>query len=458
MKRNIKFIAGSINVVILFVLTFIIYFNVTLPNDYTIVKGEINTIKGNKNVTIDVNNLISDNNLELENLYVREKSHNKFRGINDINEQMKIKTICTNLNTQDHDSQDDPVEFGVSGLDDFEQASTGDDFETFLRAYNIFPIKQVHVHTVDKMEVYPCGIPFGIKMFTKGVMVVGMGEVEKGVAPSRDAGLKLGDMIISINNTVVYNNDDVARILNNSQGNEVLVKVIRNDMEHLLRLTPYRSQLEEAYKAGMWVRNSTAGIGTLTFYREDGFFGGLGHPVCDVDTGQIMPLLSGEIIGVNISGITKGEIGYPGELKGEFTESKNLGLLTKNTVSGVYGRLTDMSVLGRSKKIPVAMRQEIKEGPAKILSTIEGTEPKYYDVMIQRINYNNANPCKNMIVRITDKELIEKTGGIVQGMSGSPIIQNGKMVGAITHVFVNQPLKGYAIFAENMFDKIPQIN
>lgn len=457
MKRNIKFIAGSINVVILFVLTFIIYLNITLPNNYTIVKGEVNTIKGNKNVTIDVNNVNSKDHLKSD-LYVKEKSHNRFRGINDLSELMKIETICTNLNTQEQEFQDEQIEFGISDMDDFEQASTGDDFETFLRAYNIFPIKQVHVHTVDKMEVYPCGIPFGIKMFTKGVMVVGMGEVEKGVAPSKEAGLKLGDMIISINDTVVNSNDDVARILNNSQGNEVLVKVIREDMERLLKLTPYKSRIEETYKAGMWVRNSTAGIGTLTFYREDGFFGGLGHPVCDVDTGQIMPLLSGEIIGVKISGITKGEIGYPGELKGEFTEGKNLGLLTKNTISGVYGRLTDMSEIRKTKKIPVAMRQEIKEGPAKILSTIEGKEPRYYEVMIQRINYNDNNPCKNMIIRIMDKELIEKTGGIVQGMSGSPIIQNGKMVGAITHVFVNQPLKGYAIFAENMFDKIPQIN
>lgn len=396
-----------------------------LPDHYNYVKGSNVSINGKEYITIDIKN----------------------------KHMIKEDIQASNFNLNDELMDEESQPFNHEN-----EYSYNSETEAIIKAYNVLPIKQVDIHKVKPIEVYPCGLPFGIKMFTKGVMVVGMGEVDKGITPSKDAGLRLGDMILSIDDIPVYNNDDIVNIINRSNGNDVFIKVIRNNIEHTFKLTPQRSSMKDAYKAGMWVRNSTAGIGTLTFYMDSGYFGGLGHPVCDVDTGQVMPLLSGEIINVKISGISKGRSGYPGELRGTFTEEKNIGLLTQNTSTGVYGRLTNINFSNRKKKIPIAMMQDIKEGPAKILATIDEFGPKYFDIMVDKINYNNINPCKNMIIKITDKQLIDKTGGIVQGMSGSPIIQNGKMIGAITHVFVNQPLKGYGIFAENMVKNINSLS
>lgn len=421
MKKKIKIFASVININILIIMMHLIYLNITLPNNYNYISGSNININGKKYITIDIKNKkINTSEIPTSNFNFCKTNFAEQPYANEEND---------NSNIYNHSN-----------------------FEAYVKAYSIFPIKQVDICSVEPIEVYPCGTPFGIKMFTKGVMVVGLGEVDKGITPSKDAGLRLGDMILSIDDVPIYNNNDIVDVINKAKGNDVFIKVKRNDTEHTFKLTPQKSSIQNAYKAGMWVRNSTAGIGTLTFYTDTGYFAGLGHPVCDIDTGQIMPLLSGEIINVKINGINKGKSGYPGELKGIFSEEKNIGLLMQNTSTGIYGRLTDFGFIKKQKKMPVAMSQDIEEGPAKILSTIDGSTPEYFDVVIDKINYNNINPCKNMVIKIVDKKLITKTGGIVQGMSGSPIIQNGKMVGAITHVFVNQPLKGYGIFAENMLD------
>ena len=238
-----------------------------------------------------------------------------------------------------------------------------------------------------------------------------------------------------------------------SQGDEVIVSVKRNDKVEKVVLYPEYSLSEACYKAGMWVRDSSAGIGTITFYDpQTEMFGGLGHAVCDSDTGEILPLHSGEVVAVTINGLKKGQEGNPGELVGSFLSSMSIGNLNINNQSGVFGKLDSAPNL--SSPIPMGYRQEIQEGKAQILTTIKGNSPKAYDIEIEHINLKSNELSKNMIVRITDPELLEKTGGILQGMSGSPIVQNGKIVGAVTHVFVNDPTRGYGIFVDIMYSYV----
>jgi stage IV sporulation protein B len=202
------------------------------------------------------------------------------------------------------------------------------------------------------------------------------------------------------------------------------------------------------------VRDSSAGIGTLTWYNpETRVFTGLGHAVCDVDTGERMPLASGEAADAEITGCRKGRAGNPGELRGRFLSGHLIGTLKRNSASGIYGVLADdVSFPGEGERVPVAARREVLPGRAEILTTIHGTEPERYEIYIERVD-SSVNSTRNMVIRVTDPRLLEETGGIVQGMSGSPILQNGKLVGAVTHVFVNDPSRGYAIFAETMLEE-----
>ncbi len=300
--------------------------------------------------------------------------------------------------------------------------------------------------------VVPGGTPFGIKMHTRGVLVVGLSDIQSGndnINPAKDAGLKIGDILIRINGIIINRNKDVSRFVAESGGEEVTVTVIREGDEMELLLTPVKSEYDEVYKAGIWVRDSSAGIGTLTYYDPESLaFAGLGHAVCDVDTGELMPLFSGEIVDVNISGVNAGLSGSPGELKGAFLTEKPLGRLYLNSEAGIYGFLENISY--HAKAVPLARQEELVPGPAEILVTVSGNKPRSFNAMIERVNHSDASPNKNMVLKITDPELLRLCGGIVQGMSGSPIMQGGKLAGAVTHVFVNDPTRGYGIFAENM--------
>lgn len=320
-----------------------------------------------------------------------------------------------------------------------------------LMLYHTIPLKDVQVNVVDHSYVVLCGMPFGIKMFTNGVVVVGLADIKTGtgvVNPASESGMKVGDIILSINGTSVAANTDVEKVVENCGGSPLKFTVSRDDRKLSVTVSPVRADSDGEYKVGLWVRDSTAGIGTLTFYDPSRkSFAGLGHGICDTDTGQLMPLLSGDIVPVTISGVTKGEKGTPGELRGYFTDDKAIGSLSANIASGVYG-LMNRPVQGSPVKI--AMKQEVKTGPAKVYTTINGSSPKYYDVDIERIDYRDSVQSKNLVLHITDPQLLSQTGGIVQGMSGSPILQDGKLVGAVTHVFVNDPTRGYGIFAENM--------
>ena len=307
------------------------------------------------------------------------------------------------------------------------------------------PIKNVSATAVERPMLIPCGTPFGIKLKTDGVMAVAIKED----SPAADAGIREGDMIRSVNGQIVTSNSGLSSAVQLSpQQCEIIIK--RGDSEKRLMLTPYLDC--GLYKIGVWVRDSAAGLGTMSYYDpETGCYGGLGHPVSDVTTGELMPLKSGEITNASITDVIIGEAGTPGELCGTLISGETIGTLEKNTECGIFGTAESCPATGTP--IPMAFRQEVRTGDAYILTTIDGQTPQKYDIEIEHINLIDMERSKSMVIRITDKELLEKTGGIVCGMSGSPIIQDGRLVGAITHVFLNDPEKGYAIFCETMLNE-----
>ncbi len=328
-----------------------------------------------------------------------------------------------------------------------------------LKVLGIIPVSNANVNVVDKMKVKVLGTPFGIKIYTDGVMVVGINNVDREdgeISPAKEAGLKLGDLITSIDGQTVLTNEEVAAIIEKSDGNDIKLNIVRNGVKMFITLKPVMSKSTQTYKAGIWVRDSSAGIGTQTFFSPTlGVISGLGHGISDRDTGNILTVNNGEIVAAEILAVQKSEKGSPGELKGKFLD-RVLGTIAVNNSTGLYA-VTDDFNYDKKDLTEIALKQEIKTGPAKILTTIDGTNPKYYDCNIEKISYNGALS-KNMVIRITDKSLILSTGGIVQGMSGSPVIQNGKLIGAITHVLVDDPTAGYAIFAENMLNTAQEIN
>lgn len=328
-----------------------------------------------------------------------------------------------------------------------------------VKFLNLFPIKLVDISKQDRTYVVASGKPFGIKMYSDGVIVISIAQVQTSggsKSPGKDSGLQVGDIIKSINGSSVYKTEEVAEAIEKCDGNALSLEVVREGKTLLLSLKPVKPEGQNVYKAGVWVRDSCAGIGTMTFYNtRTNCFAGLGHAVCDVDTGAVLEIKSGEIVPAIITGVYKGVSGSPGELCGVFSADRAIGTISCNNETGVYGFMNS-SLEG--EEIPVAFKQEVETGKAQILTTINGETPQYYDIEITKINLNSSSVQKNMVIKITDERLIESTGGIVQGMSGSPIIQNGMLVGAVTHVFVNNPKQGYAIFAENMISSVQNIS
>lgn len=332
-------------------------------------------------------------------------------------------------------------------------SSTGNTFRMDLKLLGLINIKPVSVQVVDRRVVALCGTPFGIKMVTDGVMVVGTGAVtdcnSRAVSPAQTAGIQEGDIILSINGEKISSKKQLTKLVESSAGQPLSLVVRRGEQLTSLHLSPVRSSLDNSYHLGLWVRDSSAGIGTMTFYDpNNGCFAGLGHAICDVDTGQLMPLSQGEIVEASIIGVHVGKSGSPGQLQGAFVANRSIGSLYTNSYNGVYGRLMNQPV--DAQTIPMAQCQEVRQGPVKILTTVSGQKPQLFDACIEKLSLSQDEPTKNMVLRITDPDLLELSGGIVQGMSGSPIIQDGMLVGAVTHVFVNDPTRGYGIFAENM--------
>lgn len=325
-----------------------------------------------------------------------------------------------------------------------------------LRLFGVIPVKSVEIRTVETPMLVPSGEPFGIKLLMEGVMIINTGTIktDSGLkCPAEECGLEKGDIILYADGKAISSNSQIQEIISNSKGEPVEIIYLHEDERKAAKLTPVFSDSDNEYKAGIWVRDSTAGIGTVT-YRDPATdrFGGLGHPVCDSDTGEIIPISTGETANVTINKVVKGAKGDPGELHGNFSSGLSSGVIYCNNKYGVFGEM--FTKTDESKAIPMGLKQDIEEGKAVIRTTIDETGPHDYEIEIESIDYTSSST-KNMIIRVTDKELLEKAGGIVQGMSGSPIIQNGKLIGAVTHVLVNDPKRGYGIFCESMYDSRP---
>ncbi|MDD7614271.1 MAG: SpoIVB peptidase [Clostridiaceae bacterium] len=334
------------------------------------------------------------------------------------------------------------------GAEDVSPVET--EYSTSVKLFNIFPIKSAKVKVSRRKYVVPGGNAFGIRLYTKGVMIIridGVTTPSGNVSPGKAAGLKEGDMIISVDGVDVYRNRELSAIFASSGGKTLKLEIERDSKKKEINFTPVLCSEDSTYKGGLWIRDSTAGIGTVTWYdRTNGIFAGLGHAVCDADTGEIMPLSGGDAVEAEIKGCYKGTNGSAGELCGVFS-SGSIGSLYINGETGVYGIMDSFDA--DDKVVPVALRQEVKTGAAQIICTVDDTGAEYYNIEIRKI-FDGTDNQRNMVIKITDPVLLEKTGGIVQGMSGSPILQNGMLVGAVTHVFVDDPTEGYAIFAQNM--------
>ncbi len=300
----------------------------------------------------------------------------------------------------------------------------------------------VNAQSNESKKVILGGTPFGLKIFTNGVIII---EIDDNNSPAKKAGLKINDIITQANDITISNNEQLKRIIENSDGEPIKLTLTRDERVITKSITPVLDN-NMNYVAGMWIRDSTAGIGTVTYFDYNNHtFGGLGHGICDKDTKLLMPLKNGEIMSATISNCTKASDGVVGGLNGYFDSSK-LGTITANDDFGIYGTYETTT---NSNIIEVAQDREICIGKASIISTIDSSGPKEYEVEITNVNVTK-NSGQNLIIKVTDEELLEKTGGIIQGMSGSPIIQNNKLVGAVTHVFINTPEKGYGISINNM--------
>ena len=336
---------------------------------------------------------------------------------------------------------------------DYQSAQSVGGQNSDLTLLGVIPVKSETVRAADEDTVLVSGDSFGIKLYTDGVMVVGTKDVSvngKTVNPSKEAGISVGDIIVSINGEKVYSSDRVSEILNDNNGEAFQIKINRNGEYRDFSLVPVYVESEGCYKAGMWVRDSTAGIGTVTFYNpSSGNMAALGHPITDVDTGEIIPILDGQAVETTVSSVSKSTASETGSISCDFS-NKEIGVLNKNTRQGIYGKYSNKVDLSQFSEYEVALSQEVQKGFCQIITTVDESGPQVYSAEITRIYQNDDE--KNMIIKITDERLIEKTGGIVQGMSGTPIIQNGKLVGAITHVIVNNPLKGYGVFAQTMLE------
>lgn len=322
-----------------------------------------------------------------------------------------------------------------------------------IQNYNYFQT----VNAKTNRYVNPIGRTIGLKLYTDGVLVVGMSEVDgldgNKHIPYKNSGIKEGDMIREINGQEIKNTESLINIVNNTEGKDVSIKYQRNGEIIYTQMTPIKTA-EDTYILGLWVRDAAAGIGTLTYYEEaSGKFAALGHGIADVDTDNLLNISNGELVTTQIVSIVKGLKGRVGEIRGIIEGGQKIGEIDKNTEIGVYGTVTNLEFINsiKLKEVQVANRNEIKTGDAKIICQVENGKVEEFNIKIKRI-YKSSKNNKSMLIEITDENLINKTGGIIPGMSGTPIIQNDKFIGAITNVLLNSPTQGYAIFADMMMD------
>ena len=337
--------------------------------------------------------------------------------------------------------------------------------ETINVGINLFGIKvkEVSVNVIEDIEVIPLGGLIGMKLYTNGVLVVGMSEIygedNQVYKPYENTGIKEGDTITKINDEEIISTDDMMKIINNSKGKEIRVTYIHNNKTLETNITPIETD-KNNYKVGLWVRDTAAGVGTATFYdKNTGKVAMLGHGILDVDTEELIDISDGKITNTSVVSIVKGENGKTGRIQGIVEGQKDIGTISKNTYYGVYGKIDNINELkaNSSEATKIALRNEIEIGEATILCALDNGKIQEYKVEIEKIYLNNNSNNKSMLLKVTDEELLEKTGGIIQGMSGSPIIQNGKLIGALTHVLVQNPKQGYAVFADIMVKQMNDV-
>lgn len=423
-KRLILFtIIGLISVVVLSPFLLSIIF---LPKEIHLIKGEEHIFKFN--IPVEANVVTKDKLvLNINNKPVSENIH--------INLAEKFSVLSKE-----------------SGIIDVE-----------LKLFGMIPLKTVKVDVISDIQVVPCGNTIGVRISTDGVMVLGTGYVNSEDGNIYEPGkgvVKSGDLILQANNKELMTKEQLIDQINQSDGKPVNLKIKRQDEIIQTSIHPMKSTEDKLYKIGVWVRDSTQGIGTVTYYNpQSKNFGALGHGILDVDTNQLMSVRDGEITASEITSVKKGKKGSPGELIGNILGDTVLGNIKINTQFGIYGIMNEKL----DKSIPkeamtIGLQQEVHEGKAKIRTNVLGNELEEYDIYIQSVNKFSNDDSKGMIIKITDPKLLENTNGIVQGMSGSPIIQNNKLIGAVTHVFVQDPTKGYGIFIENMIKQENKIN
>lgn len=337
------------------------------------------------------------------------------------------------------------------------KTGTADSLEMQVKLFGILPFKQVGIRVIEDQELIPVGVPIGIYVKTEGVMVIGTGEFRsvngEKVAPAEHI-LKSGDYVVKLNGTEVADKDDLITRIENGNGEAAILTIRRGEEYFDVKIDPVQDQTKK-YKIGVWVRDNAQGVGTMTYIDSQGNFGALGHGINDVDTSNLMEMNDGTLYQTEIISIQKGTAGHPGEMTGMivYSDDRILGDITGNSVRGIFGKCNDKALaMGTEEAMPIGLKQEIRKGPAQILCTVDGTT-RYYDIEITDIHLDHDNVNRGIELKVTDSDLIALTGGIVQGMSGAPIIQNGKFVGAVTHVLVQDSTRGYGIFIENMLEQ-----
>ncbi|MBD8003519.1 SpoIVB peptidase [Bacillus norwichensis] len=329
--------------------------------------------------------------------------------------------------------------------------------ELFLQIAGL-PVKKVDVNVLKNFKVFPGGQSIGVRLNTLGVLVVGHHLVstksEKG-SPGEDAGIQVGDIITKINGKEIKKMEQVAPFVEDAgkSGKALDLTVQREKEKFQTKLLPLKDEKEQEYKLGLYIRDSAAGIGTMTFYEpKSKKYGALGHVISDIDTKKPIVVENGQIVKSTVTAIEKGKNGNPGEKLARFSGNRDvIGNITLNSPFGIFGKLKKNINNGAlDKEMPIGLSHQVKEGPAKILTVVEGNQVEPYDIEIVSTVPQKFPATKGMVIKVTDKRLLNKTGGIVQGMSGSPIIQDGKLIGAVTHVFVNDPTSGYGVHIEWM--------
>jgi len=348
----------------------------------------------------------------------------------------------------------------------FLNAQTTGSIKGELKLFGFLPMKKLTVNILPDIMVVPSGESIGVKIKSKGVTVVGLSTITdingKKTCPALDAGFIVGDKIIEINGKTVNIESDIVEIINSFKNRDKTCKVLieRNETRLELTIKPTQSIEDKLFKLGLWVRSSIAGVGTMTFFEPlTGKFAALGHGITDIESGVLIDIENGRILKSKVISIQKAKKSAPGEIIGIFNDKNGVyGIIEKNTSYGIYGFIDPKKINKQGKTIPIGLGSHVKEGKAKILTTINDNKIEEFSIEIQKVFRQNNADSKSMIIKITDEKLIEKTGGIIQGMSGSPIIQNGRLIGSVTHVLVNDPMRGYGIFVEWMLNEIKNFN